>query len=244
MLILPWLKLLPSPKLTNHITDSVEIGFGRFGPSLVLAGSLATRSKIIFVQNISIDLVHRRVPGTHRLNWFAFLPYEFKYKNITETDFLMPSKFMIAATQGHQYNILFVDQDKYSDIKPIINIIRQEWELSLRHKGSPAGERDRQALFPDFLKAQKTVELSQRLSKLSYWEEGEYFVNMEVITQGPLRLLQTRRSFFLSQKDTLCLRQNSNVIIADLCNQPGVLYQTLSLKLSSAKFRTQQIKDV
>lgn len=229
MAVPPWIKFLSKPKLNNHISDTIEVGFGRFGPSLGISGTLATENHLVFVQNVVVELVLSRTRQTHRFSWFAFRPCEFVYQNITETDFLMPTKFIVTSTQAYKYNILFIDEDKYAEIKPFINDIRREWEHWAQSSASSLSPKES---FESYWRGPQTSQWLEKLKTFFYWEPGEYIINLMILTQRPSRLLEQKRHFVLSQPEINDLRQNANVIIKDLCNQSDVLYHTLSLTLT------------
>lgn len=230
-----WKNLLPGPKLGIHISDTLEVGFGRYGSSLGLSGTFSAKSHFIFVQNVSVDLFHRKHQTVRRLNWFAFRPHQFSYQGMSETDFQMPEKFMVTSQEARPYNILFIDEYNYAELKPLLHDIKQEWELWIR-KTSPAGliqNLIKQPIenFRDFLLHHKALQYMEKLIKLSCWDQGEYAITLKATTENPSRMVEMRKKFVLTERDVNDLQNNAQMIVRDVCGQPGIMYQTFNLKL-------------
>jgi hypothetical protein len=228
---IPWFQQSHKPKLNNDLAGTLTAGFSRYGPNVTLSGTLTSDNPVVFIEKISADLVRRRTREKHEFTWFALLPHGQISSDISGADFQMPAKFMVTSEKPFHYHIIFVDQNTYGEIKPLLKIIRDEWELQLKKLSIRGTAYDPKKVFGEFLQMALICQISEKLQQLSYWEEGEYFVTIRVAALDPPQVFSDRRSFILTQMGVNSLRQNSLVIIKDLCCQSSISYynQTSSL---------------
>ena len=135
----------------------------------------------------------------------------------------MPRKFMVAANQPHKYNILFSDHDTFAYINSIIKKVKLLWVNALEQNAA-LNKISNSALFVQKMGSEEFKKAAEELKEISYWHEGEYSANIIVITEKPQRVLETKKVFFLKKEDFEKLNQNYLIIMQDLCNQPGALY--------------------
>lgn len=175
-----------------------------------------------------MDVIRRRTRECHRFEWFGLLPPRLSSQEVTESALQMPTKFMITSSQPYLYNILFVNQEQYGRLKPIFKALRYAWEPRIQNRVPPPAETSLQDMFRDFIKDPSVAQLADKLQGLSFWEDGEYILRLQIKTPQPRRSLEIRKNFVLSTADAQCLRSNAPAIIADLCSQPGISYNIAS----------------
>jgi len=217
-------------KLKNHLSDIAEIGFSKYGPTLGLSGVLTSSSKVIFVQNIALNILRKKDNSQYLFDWFAFRPTKFSATGYSQIEFKMPSKFMISSSQPFKYNILFIDQNKYAEMNPTLQEIKRNWQKLLEAVKFDSVINKYQELFEEFSNHQRTSELLYRLNKLSYWEEGEYSLTI-IITTRDKKYLEIQKSFTLEKSELKTLEENTLIILYDLCKQITAKYKIIPSKL-------------
>jgi hypothetical protein len=214
-----------TPKLKNHFSNIIDVGYNKHGPTLGIEGTLIAHQRIIFVEEIHLDIRTDRGKFPHHFTWFAFRPVEFSGGGLTGPDYQMANKFMIPPREGHKFNILFYDIEQFSEIKPLFQFIKEEWEEIKKENVELKSPMSPQDLFSAYLQRIKIVESIKRLQWLSYWQEGSYQMSLFISCRKPRQMFKEKLTFALTAKDTAVLQNNAKTIIADLCHQPGINYE-------------------
>jgi len=223
-----WPKFSPQVSLKTYLSDRIEVGYTQFGPILGIAGTMTTQNKIVFVYHIKIDIEHLGDETHHPFDWFSFRPHEFRVGSFTGIGSKMASKFMVAPDRPFQYNIVFSDQRRYAEIKNNLKTIKMEWDYVLADAAKSSKETTYQELFQRFLQMPDIVEATAFLREMSYWREGNYSAKILITTQENKPPMEIDKSFALTNQDAQSLEENALPIIADLCRQPDILYNTSS----------------
>jgi hypothetical protein len=149
---------------------------------------------IVFIKQISINLLQKKSGTQHLFDWLALRPVQFAEKSYSQIDFKMPSKFTIASMHPYKYNILFSDRCQYSAMNPTIKAVKKSWALKIE-KGKPVSQEDYKNLFIDFTSGNWFLEIRQELQEMSYWKEGEYVSTVVISTENPKKYFEIKKSF-------------------------------------------------
>lgn len=219
-----WRNFIIKPRLTNNISDLTEIGYTHYGPSFAISGTLSALNKIILVDNISIEVVNLDKKTSHFMDWFAFRPKQHVMGKFSEINLTMASKFTITPEKTYDYNILFVDNNHFSQIKTLLQAIKDAWAeyliICAKEKRSVRPE----TIFPDFKKLQLVNDAHERLKSFVYWSAGKYLIKLRLTTRNPKQFFNTERSFILLKSDEEILTANTSKIIENICQQPHAPY--------------------
>lgn len=211
--------------LTNYISESISVGFYQYGPALTLGGILSVNKGVILVDHISISML----PPSHSIkkefNWFTSEPYSALDTQFSFTS--SPTKFTLSPGSPYKYNIMFIDANAYVELKSILLNIISAWRVL---KESAPASQQTLGLFERFLKMPMIQELDQVLKQSCYWQAGQYRIDICVAEKNNIDI--TKKAFFLSDEDAERLKENSVNIIAAICSQPLIDYNTVSVKLS------------
>ncbi|MCK5216071.1 MAG: hypothetical protein KAR05_12055 [Candidatus Omnitrophica bacterium] len=225
-------KVIPKPKLQTYISDLIEVGYNQYGPTLGLEGVLTALTKVILIENIKIQLKYEKSEDIHTFGWFAFLPHEFILDQIREYEFKMPSKFMVAPKHPHNCNIIFSDHEHYAEMNPSIKRIKNGWR-NIFQNVTPEQNINYRELLEKFKNSSDMQSNIEKLTKLCYWLEGEYFLTTTINSKNPNQTFEIKKTFSLSQNDVDQLKNNAEIIIADLCKLPEINYFYAKLTLST-----------
>ncbi len=220
--------------LKNHIADTLEVGFNQYGHTLAISGVLTTRRRVVFVNSISIDLIHKNEKKSYVFDWLTFRPHRFNVGGFQGIDLQMASKFLVTPDEPFQYNIFFSDQANYLKINPVLSIINNGWEQLMEGKDPDAKKINHQNLFKQYIEKPMIQEAMKELKKANYWKSGDYRIIIIVSTRNPQGQIEYKKSFSLTEEDIRMLEQNPLAIAADLCNQTAIRYNFASVKLEDA----------
>ena len=216
--------------LNNYVSNSVEVGFNQYGPSLAIDGTISARDKVVFVHEMTIRLIRKKGHLQRHFDWLAFRPDRYKTEEYKTVDLKMASKFMVSPDNSYPYNIFFVDQDKYGEMKSILQEIKTEWNFASHAPRS--NTQDKTSLFEEFIRKPDIAESINRLGAFSYWEEGEYCIEIIITTGQSYQLAETKKYFFLTEEHIQKLKTNTLPIIKDLCTQSEVPYVFVKTELN------------
>jgi len=229
----PFGKLFQKQAIRTHLSDTLEVGYNQFGPTLGVEGSIAALDKLVFVNNISILVTRLRDKATLPFSWLAMRPHRFKLGRDLGIDLKMPDKFLVTPAKPFAFNILFTDQNQYKVMNPSLKLIQQYWECfwspteNPQEKSSP----NPQKRFEDFIKNSDIGGLHSKLQKLCYWDAGEYALNFFLIDRDAKPIQEIQKLFSLNAEDAKTLRENSATILADLCGQTDISYSFAQVPL-------------
>lgn len=109
-LIAAWRRLRKG-KIQIHESGTIEIGYGSFGPTIALIGTLRCLHKDVFVDRIVLQVTRVKDNAEHYLNCHAFRPNSIPLSQANPPSFEVASSFLVTTTDAHKYNIFFVDNE-------------------------------------------------------------------------------------------------------------------------------------
>ncbi len=235
----PWLiklfnKIFKKGKIGINEYGNLEIGYGTFGPSIGLNGTLLALNNDFFVQNIELNLKKIRDNSEHKFEWVSFRSPSFKLGKESEQTFELATGSMLYAKRQHRYNIFFSDRQTQEEIRPIFNEITEKWMGVLRGAGvdqflsqqniniAQIQQRLNKAIdkaYRHFTSTDEIVEALESLKRLNYWDAGEYELIMTVNCSIPEKTFSKTWRFRLTDNNFANLSLNAMEIIAEVCNR-------------------------
>lgn len=215
--------LFSKNSITNYISDSIDVGFYQYGPTLTLGGILSANKHVVLIDHISVSLQPPFQSIKKEFDWFTLQPH-----SALENQFDIvnaPLKFILSPNNPHKYNIMFVDNDRYAEIKSVLLNVSSAWqglqESAYSNQTIDKLSRQQQVeLFNSFCKMPITRELNHLLRNLCYWEAGTYNVDICIATKGDCFV--TRKKFQLNEEEIETLKNNPSAIITSVCGQPSI----------------------
>jgi hypothetical protein len=218
------------PVVEIYQSGVIEIGYGSFGPSIGILGTLRTRKRDVFVRNIQLKVVKRKDGSFHIFDWRAFRSSTISVTPTVAPNLEIASSFLLTERNPLKYNIFFVDENFIAEISTKVAQVSRKWneykkpkviELEQQFKkdisallGNPMFN---ETLFDDFSKSGQTTEEFTTLDRSCYWEAGEYSLDIIVNTSRPTLQFTESFKFNLSEEDIKQLRLNAIGIIRYLC---------------------------
>lgn len=230
-----WRNFIIRPQLNNSIAPIVEVGYSHYGPTFSIAGTLTARNAVILIHNICTEITNIDNKSTHFMDWFAFRPTQYVMGNFSKIELTTASKFTIPPNKAHPYNILFIDNGRFSEMKPLLQVIKNAWAeyfIATTKGNQPVSLK---ALFAEFQQLKLIADASARLKAITDWKSGHYRIKIRVTTENPKQFFDTTKHFFLNPADTEKLINNVPEILANICQQPQTLYACATPHLADIK---------
>jgi len=240
-LVQPWLlafwrRVFNRGTLEIYEAATIEIGFGGFGPSIGLMGTLRAIHKDMFVQSISLHVVKETSLASHDFEWRAFrdpkLSFAPRSGQSAEVLFQVPTGFTVSSLQSHRFNVVFSDQAAVQPAVPIFQKLQQEWisrtqKLDLQTSDlntlrQPAVVAKLRRALSDLSVSPTYEEAVNTLNKLNYWEAGKYHLTMIVQTARPHKTVKESWSFTIPENESLNLQNNVVLTVQEALVPSGV----------------------
>lgn len=219
-----WRNFISKPRLNNNVSGLTEVGYSHYGPTFAISGTLSALNAIVLVDNISVEVVNLDKKTSHFMDWFAFRPKQHVMGNFSEINLTMASKFTITPEKVYDYNILFVDNNHFSQIKTLLQAIKDAWAeyltICVKEKRSIVPE----TIFADFKKLKLVIDAHERLKSFVYWNAGKYLIKLRLTTRNPKQFFNIERYLNLTKFDEETLTANTSKIIENICQQPHAPY--------------------
>lgn len=232
-----WNKYVRHGHIDIFKTGNLEIGFGEFGPSIGMHGTLRALHQEQFIQKINLKLTRREDQLTHEFEWGVFRSPKIFLGKQDSVDFELPSGFMLSKSQPHRFNIQFHDLYTQDKIRDVFQCLIEEWQK----KVNSLTEQERNyyvnelAATPDFVNPYRTLyikfskeqpyrEAYAELNRLQYWKSGDYSLKFTIRTSKPNRVFEREFKFTLSKNEERTLELNHIKGIQNACGQYNMGY--------------------
>ena len=216
--------LFSRKNLTNYISPEIQVGFCQFGPTLMIGGILTATKGVCLIDHISASITTPFNSLKKEFDWFTLQPHSaldarFELYNA-------PSKFILSPDNPYTYNILFTDNLCYAEMKTVMLNISSAWQFFLeKNKDQPY-----EKIYTEFISSSIHREFPNMLKQFCYWRKGSYKIELSVAAKGEVFVEQ--KSFELKEDDIVPLLENSADIMAGICNQPSVNFNSVKTTLS------------
>lgn len=214
-----WKKRYPSTTVRIHKSGLLEVGFGSFGPTIGITGTLRALNKDAFVKSIEIVISKTSTGETHQFRWLAFRSPIIDILNPSEITANQPSSFLVTTNQPHRFNIIFHDEEVFQEINNLyrnfIYSLDPTIERIYQMKTDEKSQDTLESIIGDFRNTQEYQNMHDTLIRKCYWEPGEYRMSLSVNTSDPDKSFIENYSFNLSQENFENLKYNSEKILHD-----------------------------
>lgn len=214
-----WKKYVRKGKISIYETGTIEIGYGTFGPTIGLNGTLRALNKDVFVKSIDLEVVREKDRAQHVFNWIAFRPPKIELAGTQPISMEIPAGFLVSPDSPHRFNIVFNDAGLLEEIRPLFNEYISEWlkvveQLSKVWPPSvgvtpqPEIIAKQLELIEAFRKSPIRVETYTALDRKCYWEVGRYRLKINVRTSKPDKVFTNNYRFSITEADSKNLKLN------------------------------------
>jgi hypothetical protein len=127
---LPWAyrRWFKKGRVEVHPTGNIEVGYGNFGPSIALQGTLQGIDRDLFIRTISLRVTREADDARHEFEWAVFRSSRFVNTRPREIAWTLPSSFLLLTSQPFRYNIVFNDAAfRQQYVQPLLDNLRAEW---------------------------------------------------------------------------------------------------------------------
>lgn len=226
-----WREFINKPRLVNKVFSPAEIGYNHYGPTFAVRGQLSAINSIVLIDNICVEIIAKNKNLFYYMDWFAFQPSIPAQKNFSEINLTMTSKFTITPQMDYEYNILFIDNGRFSQMKALLEVLKSTWEQYLAQALKENKTVEPLMIFPKFQKMEIVCEATKRLKTIPAWEQGDYLAQIHVTTKNPKQVFNIEKSFSLTADDQKLLADNTADIIATVCQLPHKDYRCAATTL-------------
>src|SRR5690349_6655447 len=96
-----WKKYVRRGRMRVYKTGFIEVGYGQFGPTIALRGTLRAADRDLFVTNISLIVTKIRDNSIHEFEWLSFRLSRAMLGQPQPTDIEFPSSFIVTTSNAH-----------------------------------------------------------------------------------------------------------------------------------------------
>lgn len=228
-LIAIWKNYFRKGNIVIFKTGKLEIGFGTFGPSLAINGTLGAEYKDFFVSEIYLNVTRCTDQSTHKFYWTALRPNQLTLGPSTPITVEIPSAFIVKPDFPYRFHIFFSDRESQNEIQPSLMKVKTEWNefiigkqediLDLMRDYTVSREQLIEHLYDKEFSKQSGVfkEAWDILSRKNYWEPGDYNVDLIVDSHKPRAEFSDSFMFTVSDRAFENLRLNAVATLREIC---------------------------
>lgn len=220
--------IFQKPKLTTYLSDTVEISYSQYGPTIAISGTLIAKKKVMFIKNISLELFKKGSSDIHFFDWFAFRPNSNISANLKGSDIKMASKFTLSPSNPYHFNILFSDRNQYAETNPLFNNLISKWRQLKKKEKNNINKNNNYSVFKNFIQQESTAEIINKIKNQFYWKAGIYIIKINEFTSNPTSKISIKKEFFINDYACDDLKKNIYAIISDLSRQNESTYSIIT----------------
>ena len=225
-----WKKYLRKSTVEIHPAGTIEIGFGNFGPSISLLGTLRVRSRDVFVDEMRVQVTRMKDKAEKTLYWKAFRSNTISLTmNISESVEIARS-FSVTTDIPREYNVFLASTDFASNYLAKIPHLRNAWRTFVTNtvqQNDPnllsAALQDPNIsgqFFEKFMSQNLAAELYELLNNDFFWHASEYRIDLTISCTNPTPDVATSWMLTLNEQDEKDLRLNIVSLIRELVYLP------------------------
>lgn len=216
-LIQPWLislckRFLKKGKIDIYPSGSIEIGFSDFGPTIAIQGTLLATNKDVFINNIQLKIRKLKNNEEHKFDWVAFRSPQINIGQSSPQTIEWPASFIVSASRPHRYVIVFSDIETMNEIRVLIEGCIREAQMVVQKYPhlleATLGRVSYADALEEYGKSQAYQKAYDVISRLLYWEKGDYELLIIVNADKPQKVFKSLYKFTLTEQDFESLRLN------------------------------------
>ena len=238
-LVQPWLisvlrRFFKRGTIDIYETPIAEFGLSALGATVGLTGTLRSRHRDMFIQNISVTI---RTNGAIRpFHWIAFripkISVDTTAGQSSEVSAEDPYSFMIRMLEPHRFNVLFTDTGLLQNAQAKVQKLKQEWLDRIQDIEVPELPLDpnvQRNLIKKLRKAHEGFSTTQTyrdtltfLEEAFPWIAGTHELTMHITTARPDRNYKKTWKVPLSEEQIENLRNNVSFALEEAMGLPLV----------------------
>jgi hypothetical protein len=224
-----WKRFVSRGRLDLFRAGNLEVGFGTFGPSLALIGTLRAHQRDVFVKEMQAEVRRVEDGATRLLKWRAFRPNDIPIGAPQSRTITFASGLSVRVDSPLKYNVFLSPDSFLSDYRATAQALPKRWgafiveafqkvDENVRNQLASAAQNPllTEFLFQLFLQDATAQVLREALTREFYWKPGHYDLNFRVDTASPARPVAYRWSFALDQNDLQAVESNVDTCIREL----------------------------
>lgn len=225
-LVQPWLlalwrRYIRRGEVRAYESGNIELGFGNFGPSVALIGTLRAAHQDVFIERISVRVTRLKDNAQLPLTWRAFRPSEIPLGDSSNTTLEPAGSFLLGTASPMKYNIFFGSDQFVADFSGRASLTPNRWHefVEQRIKALEPNEQQRtraakdnpalnEILWREFSNGEHISVLYREFTTGFYWRAGTYKLEMIIDAEEPALSATKQWAFSLSEDDAESLRVN------------------------------------
>ena len=208
-------------------SERIEIGYGTFGPTIAIPGTMRSKYGTVFIRSISLQLTRCQDRSTHAFAWKAFRKQNFMDQTKTEID--LATAISVGEFEERRLDVVYADNATLALISPGVLKLRSELAAACNAKWGTAPDVTSKE-FQDFTDAfrggQNPMALGAfaKIQKENYWQEGSYELRVDFFVDSRRRPASRSYTFELDAEQEAQLGLNAVKIIDEALFKTGVIY--------------------
>lgn len=228
-----WKRFLQKGSVEVYPAAAIELGYGDFGPSVSLIGTVRAHSRGVFIDKMTIRIVRVRDRAEHEFIWRAFRPNSIPIGAGSGLSIAFATSFLLMPDNPREYNVFFASLSFATDYAPQVAPLQAAWVRFIQSKLGPINDpqgaqvaailRDPNLsgiFFDDFVTQPEPGKLIQSLTQDLFWRVGQYELGLVIHCAHPARDLRRSWKFSVGERDEEVLRLNVITLIRQLCSLP------------------------
>jgi hypothetical protein len=230
-LVQPWIRGI-GRKLFGNIeiyeTGAIEIGYGGFGGTVGLHGTLRAKWCDFFVSSSFAKVERLADHSQHHFDWGLFRAVKGTIKGTGDETVELPAGFILHESEPHRFNIQFHDNALQQEVQSVLTKLDTAWREGRGQaiadvRGTKqilaAIEVYNKTSFDEFGSQPICNEIHTALRNLCYWSAGEYKLTLTFSTATPTRTFSREWFFTLTDQDIIMLLVNIYHMMTNTCDQ-------------------------
>jgi hypothetical protein len=209
-----------------HPAGRLEVGFGNFGPTVGVQGTLQAIHRDAFITYSRVTVVRVADNSRHDFQWAVFRPQTFG-GGMQQAE--IASGFLLSVAAPRRFNIQFHDTGTLDNFRQSLTDLQKLWTEHLQAQGIvlanvPAGEISEAYNTFHNQKLADITPIYQVIDRQFYWTPGQYQMSLEIRSVRLVRSIIQNFSFILSDADSISLRLNVVAAMRAVCSLPNVIF--------------------
>lgn len=186
---------------------SISIGFGPFGPTVTLNGTLRALHRDQFVRSVEVIVTRMRDKATYNFQWFSVQNSLSLVGSQQDQQLNLPTSFMLTTEQPQRFTIAFTLPESMGEVSRLVSTYTEAWN---RWWVNDIGSgKSLELLFSEFVNSVDYDAANRAIDRANFWDPGEYSLDFKITTARPTSQFTRNWTFQISDVDSKALRVNT-----------------------------------
>lgn len=216
-----WKKYIRQGRIQDYVSNFLEIGFGQYGPTLAIDGTLRGINRDIFVKSARVLLTCTEDNSQHEFEWAAFRPHQIFISPSSNTERFIEtaSGFMVTTDTPKRICIVFSDSKTREKINYKLNLAYNAfWGLRFNEKYSVLNQtwldqtemiRLRMELAEEYRQHSDHLDAYTEINHTFYWKSGKYTIELQINSARPDKTFCQKWEIEITEDHSKQLRLNT-----------------------------------